>query len=124
MTESAESISIGSAQHRRVRRTVAIVVVCSLVPAVVISSVWAVQKKPWLMDDFRAGHDVVEEGNLPDLGNGSDRCAEAMATRYGEEPSYRQYDTPEDASAFYLGCYRALHGGSNDWWNVAGYLTA
>jgi hypothetical protein len=103
---------------------VAIVVVCCLVPVLAISSVWVVQKKPWVMDDFRAGHDVVNQGTLRDQGRRGDPCAEAMAATYGEEPSYRQYDTPEDASAFYLGCYGALNGGSNDWWNVSGYLTA
>ncbi len=124
MTESAESITVGSAQHRRVRRRVAVVVVCCLVPVLAICSAWVVQKQPWLMDDFRAGYDVVEEGNLADLGRGSDPCAEEMASRYEAESSFRRYDTPEDASAFYLGCYRALNGGSNDWWNVSGYLTA
>ena len=94
-----------------------------LVPVVVVGSAWTWHKKPWLMDDFRAGFAVGADMEARDVGKRDDPCGEAMASRYGGEPFYA-YNTPEDQSAFFLGCTRGLFGASNDWWNVSGYLTA
>ena len=93
-----------------------------LLPVLAFGAIWVNYKEPWLMDDFRAGYAAGKEGDLPSTGQ--DRCGQEMAKRYGGEPSYHQFVTPEDQSAFYLGCSRGLHGGTNDWWNVSGYLTA
>ena len=58
------------------------------------------------------------------MGNQGDPCGEAMAANYGGEARYVQFDTPEDASAFYWGCWHGSQGLGSDWWNVSGYLTA
>ena len=86
-----------------------------------VCAFWINYKKPWLMDDFRAGYAF---GADSDAQQSDDPCGDAMAAAYDWEPRYDQFITPDDASAFYIGCYRGLHDASNDWWNVSGYLTA
>ncbi len=101
------------------------VVVCLLLPAFALGGYWVNYKKPWLMDDYRAGYAAAtRDADLRPVGNQEDPCAEAMAATYGGEARYVQYDTPEDQSAFYLGCWHGFHGVNSDWWNVSGYLTA
>jgi hypothetical protein len=75
------------------------------------------------MDDFRAGYAYGANTDL-DAKRSDDTCGDAMAEIYDVGPRFDQFITPEDASAFYLGCNRGWHGASNDWWNVSGYLTA
>ncbi len=106
----------------RIPRWVVVLMLALLVPVLAFGAAWVNYKKPWLMDDFRAGYAAGKEGDLP--GDAKDPCGDEMANRYGGAESYAQYDTPEDQSAFYIGCSRGLNGLSNDWWNVSGYLTA
>jgi hypothetical protein len=124
VTEIAEHSSPSDERRRRrVPRWVLITVAIVLLPVLAFGGVWVSYKKPWLMDDFRAGFTVGEDLQARDVGKRDDPCGEAMASRYGGEASYT-YDTSEDQAAFYWGCWRGLSGVSNDWWNVSGYLTA
>lgn len=124
MTEIADHSShADETRKRRVPRWVLITAAIVLLPVLAFGGVWVSYKKPWLMDDFRAGFSVGEDLKARDVGTKDDPCGEAMASRYGGEASYT-YDTPEDQSAFFLGCTRGLFGARNDWWNVSGYLTA
>jgi hypothetical protein len=104
------------------RRVITLLTLGVLISVLALGGLWASFKKPWLMDDFRSGYTAGKEGDLPDKGH--EGCAKAMADLYDTEPSYVQWDTPEEPSAFYLGCERGLAGLTNDWWNASGYLTA
>lgn len=73
---------------------------------------------------FPSEYAVGADAKKLSLGKSDDPCAEAMATRYGGESSYDPHITPEDQSAFYVGCYRGFFDATNDWWNVSGYLNA
>lgn len=108
---------------RRIPVWALLVLMCLLFPVLAVGGYWINYKKPWLIDDFRTGYAVGVDADNLNLGEKADPCALAMATKYGGEPSYDQYITPEDQSAFYIGCYRGFHGVVNDWWNVSGYLT-
>ena len=125
-----EQVSIDTAPPApsRVRRrpAVLLVVVCLLVPVIGFGAVWVGHKKPWLMDDFRAGYDAGSQkyGVVDGPNRVGDVCARLMGSAYGTAPRYVQYDTSEPASAYWWGCIRGLSGGSDDWWNVSGYLTA
>jgi len=110
-------------RSRRIPGWVWLVVSCLLLPVLALGGYWINYKKPWLMDDFRAGYAYGADTEL-DAKRPDDPCGDAMAEIYDLEPGYDQFITPEDASAFYLGCNRGWHGASNDWWNVSGYLTA
>lgn len=113
---------------RRKRRSVWlwVAVVCLLVPVVGFGVLWVGYKKPWLMDDYRAGYDagLQKYGVVDDPNRAANVCARLMGSAYGIAPRYVQYDTSEPASAYWWGCIRGLSGGSGDWWNVSGYLTA
>jgi hypothetical protein len=104
------------------RRAIVVVTAAFLLGILAIGGIWASYKKPWVMDDYRAGYLTAHEGHL-EKRNGHG-CALTMAEKYDVEPSYVQYDTPDDASAFYLGCVRGLAQLPNDWWNASGYLNA
>jgi hypothetical protein len=104
------------------RRPILLLTAAVLLGIATIGGVWASYKKPWVMDDFNAGYMAAHEGNLDKMNKRG--CALTMAEKYDVEPSYVQYDTPDDAAAFYLGCVRSLAGLSDDWWNASGYLDA
>ena len=99
---------------------------CVLAPLLVFGAAWVGYKKPWLMNDYRAGYAAGEAdlGVVKGPDASADVCSELMGSAYAIEPRYVQYDTPEPASAYWWGCTRALYGGPSDWWNVSGYLTA
>lgn len=116
----------GYDKKRHSRALVWVLVVCMVTPALVVGATWVSYKKPWLMDDYRAGYaaGTREIGEVADPNEAANRCAELMGSRYGSAPKYVQYDTSEPASAFWWGCNSAVSGGENEWWNVSGYLTA
>ena len=102
-----------------------VAVTCLLVAVVGIGVVFASYKKPWLMDDYRAGYaEGVRLADEQDTDDVTGLCEDSMAAAYGVPPEYDQFITPEPPSAFFLGCYHAVGGVQSDWWNVSGYLTA
>lgn len=124
MTDTAASTSPPEVRdRRRVPRWALVGVAVALVPIIVIGGVWTWHKKPWLMDDFRAGFAVGSDIEAREMGKRDDPCGDAVAARYGGEGSFALAGSDE-LTAFMFGCVRGLNGLSNDWWNVSGYLTA
>ena len=77
---------------RRVPRSVVFLTLCLLLPVLAFGAIWVNYKKPWLMDDFRAGYTAGVDGELPSPGK--DPCGQEMANRYGGEPSIRPVHYP------------------------------
>ena len=121
------------------KRFVAIALGSVLFLSLIAGAAWAYNAKVWLMDDYRDGYVIGSDyGVKKSDGEGPlfcwqvtfgevyaqsvDQSAGKSAGQSLKKNEVMSIDLPEDARAFYLGCWAAVTGEDNDSWHVAGYL--